>query len=86
MAVCLVLADSARRKFHQPDNITDQFNNRVIEGDPARNIAWLFGKRRADIAANLIIGTKDAESLEDPTLMAGSGIPDGATKLQEGWP
>ncbi len=68
--------------FNQPGNIliTDQFNNRVIEIDPAGNIVWQFGNGPGDIAANAIVGTNDAERVGDHTLMSGTGIPLGGTK------
>src|SRR5258708_7211089 len=45
-------------KFNQPGNIliTDQFNNRVIESDPAGNIVWHFGTGRGDPSASAIVG------------------------------
>src|SRR5260370_4023387 len=66
--------------FNQPGNIliTDQFNNRVIEIDPAGNIVWQFGNGPGDTSANAIVGTNDAERVRDLTLMSGTGIPAGA--------
>jgi hypothetical protein len=68
-------------EFNQPGNIliTDQFNNRVIEIDPAGNIVWTFGNGPGDTAANAIVGTNDAERVGNLTLMSGTGIPAGAT-------
>src|SRR5258707_10408376 len=68
-------------KFNQPGNIliTDQFNNRVIEIDPAGNIVWQFGNGPGDTSANAIVGTNDAERVGDLTLMSGTGIPPGGT-------
>src|SRR6266702_4339903 len=67
--------------FNQPGNIliTDQFNNRVIEIDPAGNIVWQFGNGPGDTSANAIVGTNDAERVGNFTLMSGTGIPAGAT-------
>lgn len=67
--------------FNQPGNIliTDQFNNRVIEIDPAGSIVWQFGHGPGDTAANAIVGTNDAERVGTLTLMAGTGTPPGAT-------
>ena len=67
--------------FNQAGNllITDQFNNRVIEIDPAGNIVWQFGNGPGDTAANAIVGTNDAERVGTDTLMSGTGIPPGAT-------
>ena len=68
-------------EFNRPGNIliTDQFNNRVIEIDPAGSIVWQFGTGPGDTSANAIVGTNDAERVGDFTLMAGTGIPPGAT-------
>jgi outer membrane protein assembly factor BamB len=70
-----------RSRARQPGNIliTDQFNNRVIEIDPAGNIVWRFGNGPGDTSANAIVGTNDAERVGDLTLMSGTGIPPGAT-------
>jgi outer membrane protein assembly factor BamB len=67
--------------FNQPGNIliTDQFNNRVIEIDPAGNIVWQFGNGPGDTSANAIVGTNDAERVGNLTLMSGTGIPPGTT-------
>ncbi len=74
-------AGNAAGQFNQPGNIliTDQFNNRVIEIDPAGNIVWQFGHGPGDTSANAITGTNDAERVGSLTLMSGTGIPAGAT-------
>jgi hypothetical protein len=74
-------AESGEGGFNQPGNIliTDQFNNRVIEIDPAGKIVWHFGNGPADTSANSIVGTNDAERVGELTLMSGTGIPAGAT-------
>jgi hypothetical protein len=59
--------------------ITDQFNNRVIEIDPAGSIVWQFGNGPSDTSAKAIVGTNDAERVGNLTLMSGTGIPAGAT-------
>jgi hypothetical protein len=69
-------------KFNQPGNIliTDQFNNRAIEIDPAGDIVWAFGGLGpGNITPNSIIGTNDAERVGTFTLLAGTGIPPGVT-------
>jgi hypothetical protein len=67
--------------FNHPGNIliTDQFNNRVIEIDPAGNIVWQFGGGPANVGPTAIVGTNDAERVGGLTLMAGTGIPAGAS-------
>jgi len=64
-------------EFNQPGNIliTDQFNNRAIEIDPAGNIVWQFGLGPGNTTARAIIGTNDAERVGTLTLLAGTGIP-----------
>ena len=81
--ILITIPGYAQSGFNQPGNIliTDQFNNRVIEIDPAGGIVWQFGNGPADIAANAIVGTNDAERVGDMTLMAGTGIPPGATNF-----
>src|SRR6267378_1594486 len=76
-----VLKGQSSGKFNQPGNIliTDQFNNRVIEIDLEGNIVWHFGNGPQDTSANSIVGTNDAERVNDLTLMSGTGIPPGAT-------
>jgi hypothetical protein len=78
----IAASGNAQSKFNQPGNIliTDQFNNRVIEIDPAGNIVWQYGHGPGDIAASAIVGTNDAERVGNLTLMAGTGIPPGGTK------
>jgi outer membrane protein assembly factor BamB len=67
------------RQFNKPGNIliADQFNNRVIEADPAGNIVWSFGRGPNDFSAKSIIGVNDAQRVGPFTLMAGTGTPAG---------
>jgi outer membrane protein assembly factor BamB len=64
-------------EFNRPGNIliADQFNNRVIEVDPAGHIVWQFGKGPNDFSRHSIIGTNDAQRVGPFTLMAGTGDP-----------
>jgi len=66
-------------EFNQPGNITiaDQFNNRVIEIDPAGNIVWSYGGGPNDFTSRSIIGVNDAQRVGPYTLMAGTGTPPG---------
>jgi hypothetical protein len=62
--------------------ITDQFNDRVIEIDPATNqIVWSFGSGNESLCnpgPGAIIGPNDAERLAGGlTLLSGTGIPTG---------
>jgi hypothetical protein len=67
------------RDFNRPGNIliADQFNNRVIEINPAGNILWSFGLGPTDFSAKSIIGCNDAQRVGPLTLMAGTGTPAG---------
>jgi plastocyanin len=72
--------------FNKPGNIliSDQFNNRVIEVNPAtKDIVWSFGSGNASLCnpgPGAIIGTNDAERLSNGlTLIAGTGLPTGAS-------
>jgi hypothetical protein len=73
--------DCEAKDFNKPNNIliTDQFNNRVIEIEPSGEIVWQFGGGPTNTGATAIVGTNDAERVGDLTLMAGTGIPAGAT-------
>jgi hypothetical protein len=65
--------------FNQDGNIliSDQFNNRVIEADPAGDIVWSFGLGPTDFSSNTVIGVNDAQRVGTFTLMAGTGTPPG---------
>jgi hypothetical protein len=76
------LADHGSRDFHGFNRrgnilIADQFNNRVIEVNPAGNIIWSFGLGPNDFSASSIIGVNDAQRVGPLTLMAGTGTPAG---------
>ncbi len=73
----------ARSRFNRPGNIliSDQFNNRVIEIDPAGSIVWQFGLGPNDVSAKSPIGVNDAQRVEDLTLIAGTGAPSGTEPL-----
>jgi len=81
LAAGLIVASSgnAQNTFNHPGNIlvTDQFNNRVIEIDPAGNIVWQFGSGPGNTTPSAMIGTNDAERVGNLTLMSGTGIPAG---------
>ncbi len=67
------------RAFNKRGNIliADQFNNRVIETDPAGKIVWSFGLGPNDFSARSIIGCNDAQRVGPLTLLAGTGTPAG---------
>jgi hypothetical protein len=76
-----LMADNGRspRQFNKPGNllIADQFNNRVIEVNPAGDIVWSFGLGPNDFSALSVIGVNDAQRVGALTLMAGTGTPAG---------
>lgn len=82
LGVAPAKADHGKRRphfFNTAGNIliADQFNNRVIEADPAGNIVWSFGLGPNDFSAKSIIGCNDAQRVGPLTLMAGTGTPPG---------
>jgi hypothetical protein len=70
---------SLRSQFNNPGNvlIADQFNNRVIEINPAGDIVWSFGRGPNDFTGRSPIGVNDAERVGTFTLVAGTGTPAG---------
>ncbi len=73
-------------RFNEPGNllIADQFNNRVIEIDPAGDIVWSFGLGPNDFTAKSVIGVNDAQRVGPLTLMAGTGTPPGVIPQSPG--
>ena len=74
--------------FDSPGNllVSDQFNNRAVEIDPAtRTIVWSFGSGNPTLCnpgPGAIIGLNDAERLSHGlTLMVGTGVPAGASPV-----
>jgi hypothetical protein len=72
--------------FNRPGDllISDQFNNRAVEINPAtKQIVWSFGSGNptlCDPGPGSIIGLNDAERLSGGlTLLAGTGVPAGAS-------
>ncbi len=82
------VAASMSGGFNAPGNVlvSDQFNNRVVEINPATNkIVWSFGSNDPGLCnpgPGTIIGTNWAERIGDGlTVIAGTGIPAGADPL-----
>jgi hypothetical protein len=56
--------------------ISDQFNNRVIEVDPAtHHVVWSFGDGSDKPGPASTVGPNDAERFGPYTLISGTGIP-----------
>ncbi|HEY5072434.1 MAG TPA: hypothetical protein VII63_10425 [Caulobacteraceae bacterium] len=66
-------------RFNQRGNIliADQFNNRVIEINPAGDIVWRFGLGPSDVTARSAVGTNDVLRVGVETLISGTGAPAG---------
>jgi hypothetical protein len=79
LTLLLQATPAAATGFNTPGNIliSDQFNNRVIEADPAGNIIWQFGLGPTNFTERSIIGVNDAQRVGPFTLMAGTGTPAG---------
>ena len=62
--------------------IADQFNNRVIQVDPATHkIVWSFGNGSDVPGPHSVVGTNDAERFGGFTLISGTGIPPSSPPL-----
>lgn len=60
--------------------IADQFNNRVIEINPATHqVVWHFGNGSSIAGPRSVVGVNDVQRVGPFTLMAGTGIPPGGT-------
>jgi hypothetical protein len=58
--------------------IADQFNNRVIEINPANHkVVWHFGNGSSVAGPHSVVGTNDAQRVGPLTLIAGTGAPPG---------
>src|SRR5579863_7245082 len=67
--------------FNQPGNIliSDQFNNRVIELNPANHrVVWCFGNGSSVAGPNSVVAVNDAQRVGPFTLIAGTGAPAGS--------
>jgi hypothetical protein len=79
---CGLSAQAQGNHFNAKGNIliADQFNNRVIEVNPENHkVVWQFGTGSSVAGPNTIVGTNDAQRVGLFTLIAGTGIPAGAT-------
>ncbi len=67
-------------EFNKTGNvlIADQYNNRVIEVDPAHNIVWQFGDESSTAGPTSVVAPNDAERIGDYTLISGTGAPPGS--------
>lgn len=81
-----VFAAAQGNAFNTPGNIliADQFNNRVIELNPATGkIVWSFGDGSSTAGPNSIVAPNDAQRVGDLTVIAGTGAPPGTPTIYE---
>jgi hypothetical protein len=80
MATAASAAPDGHHGFNHSGDIliADQFNNRVIEVNPAHHIVWQFGNGSNVAGPHSIVGTNDAERVGSLTLISGTGTPAGA--------
>jgi len=82
MLVALALPAAAQGQgFNRKGNIliSDQFNNRVIEVNPATHtIVWSFGNGSSVAGPHSVVGVNDAQRVGSFTLVAGTGAPPGS--------
>jgi hypothetical protein len=81
VAACGLSAYGQGKEFNTPGNIliSDQFNNRVIEVNPANHgIVWHFGNQSSIAGPHSVVGVNDAQRVGKLTLIAGTGAPAGS--------
>ena len=94
MPVCVVatlfaycnFANAQGNAFNTPGNIliADQFNNRIIEVNPANGaIVWSFGNGSSKAGIHSIVAPNDAQRIGNLTLIAGTGAPAGTPTIYE---
>ena len=75
---CGTAAQSAKGQSveHGHILISDQFNNRVIEVNPANHhVVWTFGNGSDVAGPHSVVGVNDAQRFGPLTLISGTGIP-----------
>lgn len=79
MACSVALAQG--NQFNTPGNIliSDQFNNRVLEINPANHkVVWRFGNGSSVAGPHSVVAVNDAQRVGPLTLIAGTGAPAGS--------
>ncbi len=80
MALSLTGTAAAANHFNKKGNIliADQFNNRVLEVDPAtNNVVWSFGDGSSTAGPTSVVAPNDLQRVGSLTLVAGTGAPAG---------
>ena len=76
-SLLVLMSESARAWAEWPSNdahilISDQYNNRVIEVDPATHkVVWSFGNGSDVAGPHSVVGVNDAERIGPFTLISG---------------
>ena len=76
-----VISAAAQGGYNTSGNIliSDQFNNRIIEVNPATNkIVWQFGSGSSVAGPNSVVAPNDVQRVGPLTLIAGTGAPQGS--------
>jgi len=79
--VFVVVAAAQSSGYNHAGNIliADQFNNRIIEVDPASNqVLWQFGDGSATAGPTSVVAPNDVQRVGGLTLVAGTGAPAGS--------
>lgn len=88
-ALLLLLSVSAIAQgntFNTPGNIliSDQFNNRIIELNPATGqVVWSFGDGSSTAGPTSVVAPNDAQRIGELTVIAGTGAPAGTPTIYE---
>jgi PQQ-like domain len=72
--------------YNTPGNIliADQFNNRIIELNPANGkIVWFFGDGSSTAGPTSVVAPNDVQRVRDLTVIAGTGAPAGTPATYE---
>ena len=75
---CGTMAQSAKGQSVERGHIliSDQYNNRLIEVDPATHrVVWTFGNGSDVAGPHSVVGVNDAQRMGPLTLISGTGIP-----------
>jgi outer membrane protein assembly factor BamB len=81
-----ISATAQGNAFNTPGNIliSDQFNNRVLELNPATGkIVWSFGDGSSTAGPTSVVAPNDAQRVGDLTVIAGTGAPAGTPTIYE---
>jgi outer membrane protein assembly factor BamB len=81
VVLACTMAAAAGDFYNKPGNIliADQFNNRVLEVNPATNeILWRFGDGSSTAGPRTVVAPNDFQRIGEVNLVAGTGAPPGS--------